>query len=65
MTENEYETFYYMGKTRFAKLTNPTLEQCLVWLRSYKTEIIPQRINYIPKKHREFCKIQLKLEGLL
>jgi len=65
MTEDEREKIYWMSADAFMNIKNPTLETCLVWLRSYHKKFRPEQLRYIPIEHRELCKIQLKLEGLL
>jgi len=65
MTEEEYNIFYSMGVYKFTQIKNPTAAQCLAFLRGYEKEINFSRLIDIPKKHREFCMTQLKLEGLL
>jgi len=65
MTEKEYEKFFVMGSNTFHNLQNPTAEQCLAFLRGYRSQLSLKKVDeHIPKKHREFCKAQLRLEGL-
>jgi len=45
--------------------TTLTVEQCITWLYNYPKHIRIKQLKRIPKKHREFCKTQLKLENLL
>jgi len=60
-----------MTRTEFRRLRNPSIQQCLEYLHIeikyplLASRILKVRIERIPEKHREFCKIQLKLEGLL
>ncbi|MDH5645203.1 MAG: hypothetical protein OEZ01_04305 [Candidatus Heimdallarchaeota archaeon] len=64
MTEEEYETFFRMGSYTFRELKNPTVEQCLAFLRGFRGDLATHDIAInIPKKHQDFCKTQLKLEG--
>jgi len=53
----------------FTEIYNPTPQQCLEYLhfptKNHLTRItLKSRMRNIPEKHREFCEIQLKLEGL-
>jgi len=51
----------------FYKIPDPTIEQCLAFIRTYERESWRRFliIKYVPEKHHEFCITQLKLEGLL
>jgi len=68
MTEEEYKKFFIMGACTFRELKNPTAEQCLAFLHYYILNkggyTIPEALEFIPEKQREFCKSQLKLEGI-
>jgi len=65
MTEKEYKDFYYMEELEFKSVKHLTAEQCLAFLRGYEPYLDINDLQRIPEKHQEFCKIQLKLEGLL
>ncbi|MDH5645208.1 MAG: hypothetical protein OEZ01_04330 [Candidatus Heimdallarchaeota archaeon] len=63
MTKEEHQKISAMFSGEFQKIKNPTLEQCLVWLRSYDKNKRLEFVHAIPKKHRKFCVLQLKLEN--
>ncbi|MDH5645209.1 MAG: hypothetical protein OEZ01_04335 [Candidatus Heimdallarchaeota archaeon] len=66
MTKDEHDKFYRMFPSEFKKLQTPTAEQCLVYLRGFQDILDTEYIRkQVPEKHYNFCKIQLKLEGLL
>jgi len=60
-----------MTHDKFFRLKDPNIQQCLEYLHlkitpSLFTDVVlKNRLSYIPEKHRELCRIQLKLEGLL
>ncbi|MDH5645202.1 MAG: hypothetical protein OEZ01_04300 [Candidatus Heimdallarchaeota archaeon] len=58
----------YSMYMKFINTLDPTAEQCLIYLRSYGSNLKHTSsflLQEIPIKHREFCIAQLKLEGLL
>jgi len=59
---------YKQARDEFTIIANPTKQQCLKYLRVKVIFFSKSNLMencYIPIEHREFCKIQLKLEGLL
>jgi len=63
MTEEEHNKFYFMGDYAFTRIKNPTAQQCLAFLRGYKTDKAkPIHLTNIPEKHRTFCKAQIKMD---
>jgi len=60
-----------MTRAEFYNLKDPSIQQCLEYLHikilysSSSDIVLANRMKRIPEKHREFCRIQLKLEGLL
>jgi len=67
MTKNITLHEYVAVKKNFLELHNPNPQQCLDFLRECKSVLLLHHHirTYIPKKHRAFCRTQLKLEGLL
>ncbi|MDH5645204.1 MAG: hypothetical protein OEZ01_04310 [Candidatus Heimdallarchaeota archaeon] len=67
MSISEKETIDMISKnfTHYHFIVEPSLPICLAYLRSRATKTMRStHLDYIPKKYKTFCKIQMKLEGI-